>query len=463
MKRLNRRDFLKYSLLTSGGLYLSACVSRGTPESGQVGSSPTAPSPTTTQAPPTVTPAPGNLKALWAAYDPLVNASQKIMDLYKQKTGIVTEMQTVPFADWYRAIQATAQQPEPPDIMLIDGPCVLNYALTGLLRPLDDVFSQKDMDDFLSGTVAASFYKDKFYGPATNESSQAIIYNKGIVDKYNLDLPTSLEDAWTWKTAREIFMEVQAKEREARGDDQFWSFYLGQGMLLGGGSYTGLTTVRSNGEPGSPTYQAIGEDGITSSGYINTPEAIEALQFIQDMYGKDEIIPMSDSVDFFFNEQVAFWLTTPVYISYLYALAPNIKWGVIPCPYHKTPIVHTDSYHLGVSAYSSRGEEAAKLVSFMTETENSLSMAREQFVIPQRASALEQYAEFQQEPLSIFVDTVKKWAQPRPLTPGYTEFDTVYTLALIDIAQGAPVKETIDEAASKIDTQLAKYKDWKNT
>ncbi|MBK8021843.1 MAG: twin-arginine translocation signal domain-containing protein [Chloroflexi bacterium] len=48
-----------------------------------------------------------SLTALWVAFDPLLNASQKLFDLYSAETGTAIEVQTVPFSDWDRTIRST--------------------------------------------------------------------------------------------------------------------------------------------------------------------------------------------------------------------------------------------------------------------------------------------------------------------------------------------------------------------
>ena len=215
--------------------------------------------------------------------------------------------------------------------------------------------------------------------------------------------------------------------------------------------------IRSNGEPGSPTFQAVSEDGLTTDGYINTPEAVEALQFLQNLYTTDGLVPSSETPDFFYNEQVVFWLSTPVFVNVIAEQNPDLTFGVTPCPYHKAPIVHTDSFHIGVSAYSDQGELATELTDFLTSPEGSLAMSQAQGTIPQRRSVLSEFPAFQDPPMKVFIDTVEQWAQPRPITPGFSEYDSVYETMLADIATGAPVAETADEAARRIDGQLARY------
>ena len=137
------------------------------------------------------------LTALWVAFDPLLNATTPLFDEFSQANNVEITVNTVPFADWDRTIRATPQEPDPLDLMIVDGPNVLSYAVNGLLRPLDDVFGAEDFDDFLPGTTKAAFFQDQFYGPATNESSQALFYNQRLTDKHGITPPVTLEDAWT--------------------------------------------------------------------------------------------------------------------------------------------------------------------------------------------------------------------------------------------------------------------------
>jgi len=235
--------------------------------------------------------------------------------------------------------------------------------------------------------------------------------------------------------------------------------FLGQGNFIGGGTYTGLNIIRSAGAKGSPTFQAISENGLSVAGYADTSEAMGAYQFLQDLYQSDQLTPQSKSPDFFFNNQIAFWLTNPdVAFSAIAEKAPSMKWGVMPHPYFVAPIVQTDSYHLGVPANAAYADEAAQLVQSMVSKENSLILAKEQKAIPVRRSQLDQLDYLKEANFKIFVDTVAEWGTPRPLTPGYSEYDTVYSAMLTDIATGADIAAVVPKAVQQIETQLARYK-----
>lgn len=401
---------------------------------------------------------PTSLKGLWVPYDNLINASKAAMKEWSD-SHVPVDLTTVPWADWDRTIRAFPQQQTVPSLAIVDGPQLRGYAANGILKPLEDGFGASDLKDFLPGTVPPAQWKGKFYGPATNESSQAVVFNKDILDKYGVVPPTTLDKAWTWVQFRDIMLEIQTKERAARGDDQFWGMFLGQGNFIGGGTYTGLNLIRSAGEKGSKTFQAIDDKGLSIEGYADTSEAYDAYQFLQDLYQKDQLTPQSKSPDFFYNNQIAFWLTNPdVAFSGIAEKAPSMNWGVTPHPYFVAPIVQTDSYHLGVPANAPHAEEAAQLVKSMVSAENALILAEQQKAIPVRRSLLGKLDYLKDAQFQVFVDTVAEWGTPRPLTPGYSEYDAVYTQLLSDICTGGDITTLVPKAVEQIDSQLSRYK-----
>jgi len=401
---------------------------------------------------------PATLSGLWVPYDPLIDASKAAATSWEAANGIQFNIATVPWADWDRTVRAFPQQPTVPDVAIVDGPALLGYAANDILLPLDRYFNPRDMQDFLPATTASAMRKGSFYGPATNESSQALAYNKDLLDKYGITPPTELSNAWTWPQLHEIMIDIQKRERAARGNDQFWGMFLGQGNFIGGGTYTGLDLIRSKGAKGSNTYKAISDDGLTVTGYADTPEAMEGYQFLQDLYIRDGLTPQSKSPDFFYNGQIAFWLTDPdVAVTGIAEKAPTMKWGVTPHPYFVTPVVQTDSYHLGVPKNSPNADWAAKLVADMVSPTNVLILASKQKAIPMRKSLLDKADYLRDAHMHVFTETASQWAVPRPITPGWSEYDTVYSQMLADIATGADISKTVSKAVSDIDSQLARY------
>lgn len=379
---------------------------------------------------------------------------------FREATGLDFAATVVPFSDLDRSIRSIPQQTAPPDVVLADGPNVPTYVAIGLLRPVTNAFTEEDFADFFPGVTTSVMLDGEFYGPGTNESSQAIYYDRAVMEKYGIEPPQTLEDAWSWQEALEVFQTIQEGERRDRNTDQFWAIYLGQGGLAGASVnvYTLLCFPRSNGEAGSNTYKAISDDGLTASGYINTPEAVEALQFLQDIFQVYDLCPLSDTSDFFVNEQVAMWLATPFQYGPIVESNPALaeRIGVTPFPYFRTPIVQTDALHWCVTSASQNPEAAVELIQFLGSPEGNRIVADVYTSIPIRRSLVSEFPDFEGV-LRVFVDTVAEWAQPRPITPGFSEYNLIVGTMLNDIIAGADVQSAADQAAAEVDRQLARY------
>jgi ABC-type glycerol-3-phosphate transport system substrate-binding protein len=137
---------------------------------------------------------------------------------------------------------------------------------------------------------------------------------------------------------------------------------------------------------------------------------------------------------------------------------PNLKWGVTPLPYVKTPITHTGSQSYAVAAKTRHPKEAKAFVRFAVSKEQSLIQLQDTFRPPARKSLAGQYPASNEPALMLNIDTLRKWGQARPATAGFSEYNTVTAKMFADLANGAPVEERVREAAREVDAQLAKYK-----
>ncbi len=63
-----------------------------------------------------------------------------------------------------------------------------------------------------------------------------------------------------------------------------------------------------------------------------------------------------------------------------------------------------------------------------------------------------------QEYMKIAAYESANTAVPRALTPGYTEYDTIIQNTWEDIKNGSDVKESLDNAAEKIEKAMEKFK-----
>ncbi len=400
----------------------------------------------------------GPLSALWWDWKPWNEAAGEIFANLKKESGIDVQLNLTPFDDLNRSARSIPQQKSKPSLVLVTSDTHLALAALGVLRPLDDVFPAAERADFLPVSQASGTWKGKFYGCSMEEASQGLYYNAEIIDRYNVKPPANFAEAWTWPQAREVFIEVQAKERERLGNDRFWALNIGSfGEPLGGGIYNGMPHILSNGEKGSPTWKGISDDGLSTAGYLDTPEALEAFTFMQGLFQKDKLLPFTTTTDLFPNEQVAFWHGNMSQRYYMQQINPKLKWGVTYLPYHKTPTFFTSSFMAGVVANTPEADAAAEAAKYLSNPENSLLMAKAARDLPLRKSNWAKLPDYHEPPLDVFLTAHEKSSRVMPLTPGCYELRTVYQPMQADIYSGAPVKESVAKAVEQIDAQLKRY------
>jgi len=401
---------------------------------------------------------PNPLSAMWFDWGPWNAAGEAIF----ADSPVPVALRRTVFGDMDRLTRSMPDQPDPFDLVMIDAPAIPTYVAAGLLEPVDDAFAGQ-LDDFLPSPRRSATVGGKFYGPAMDESSQALWYNKAILDRYDIAPPTTLDTAWTWQEAREVFIEVQAKERERLGSDRFWALLIGQNGQLGGGLYTGQNLSRSAGAAGSNAYKAISDDGLTTSGYLDAPEAMEAYAFLQKLYHDDGLVPLSEGTDFFPNEQCAFWLAAVSRRTMFGQANPGLVAGVTPHPYFKTPIVHTGSFHVAVSAYSKRKDEAKQALAHLGSLDGIEAMSLAAGDFPSRASAMPRFAELNAAPLDIFARTVEAWGAARPITAGAAEYNIAVDRMFKEIAGGAEIAPTVAATVADLDRRLQRYAGFRET
>ena len=158
----------------------------------------------------------------------------------------------------------------------------------------------------------------------------------------------------------------------------------------------------------------------------------------------------------FQDRKACFTIDTSYFIGGLVASDPGFKWGVTPLPYARAPIVHTGSITLGVMAKGKNPDEAAKFVIDVSTGKIATDYNRVARALPTLRSIAAAMTELQTYPLSIFLEEVQRWGQPRPPSPHFAQYDKIVSDALRDIAYGADPKTRLDAAARSLQPILAR-------
>lgn len=387
--------------------------------------------------------------------------SDEQLDAYTAENACVQfEVSEVPFGQLAEKIAVTAPSNNAPDIIGFDSPDTQSYASQGLLLPLDEYLPDGWMDDVASATLAENSWDGKVYSPGMQQDALALYYNKTMTDAANITVPQTLDEAWTWDEALEAFKACQ----QGSGDNT--TVYGLAPSRLGNGTpgfaYRDLLFARSAGDPEADensaeykTYWALSRDGKTTDGWLNTPEAVEATTWYQNLFnGPDAVTSKTGLPNALIDGKACFDIEVGSMIGTLTEADPDFEWAVSPLPYFTTPIVHTGAVTVGVSARSKHQEEAAKAVVAMSTGEQLTTFSRDNLRIPVLKSSVDEIDFLQEYPYSILVQEIQEWGQPRPPSPSFTQYNQFVTEALRDVAYGSDVKTALDKAVSQIDPFL---------
>ena len=160
-----------------------------------------------------------------------------------------------------------------------------------------------------------------------------------------------------------------------------------------------------------------------------------------------------------------------------YAMAWNGNWTVLdfiaahgedalflPAPdFGKGSVIGAGSWQFGVSATSKHVAGASAFVAFAIQDRYLTAVANELGLIPPTLSAARRSVNYGPDgALSGFVDLSRKQALVRPVSPSYVVIAKVFERALVEIAEGADVKQVLDEAVWDIDRDILRNAGYAN-
>ena len=225
-------------------------------------------------------------------------------------------------------------------------------------------------------------------------------------------------------------------------------------------------TYQMNQLPNSMGGKNIGDDGYTAQGVVNDEAWVESATWYQKLY-EDGIalrgITADDAGDFFRAGKVIFiidgtWMANSCnreeMTDYAYAPVPAFEG-------HENEVgTPTGSWHFGIPKNAKNKDLAAEFIKYMSIGDGNNAWVLGNGDVPSTVAIADQLMESADTPeyLKIAAYESANTAVPRALTPGFTEYDTIIQNTWEDIKNGSDVKESLDNAADKIEKAMEKYK-----
>lgn len=201
-------------------------------------------------------------------------------------------------------------------VTAVNGQLLQTYASRGAHRPLDDLIAADpdfDLDDFYPAIRKIGTFDGQIYGIGFDVAPTVLYFNKTLLAKQGIAAPASTEPM-SWATFRELAIELS-------GPEQY-----------------GFSCAPAIDDLVSWIYSASGNvmDDRANRSTLGDPEALEAIQFVIDLFVKDKVTPpirnlvTESSLSNFMEGNVAFMQNGPWQV--VNVRKAKFDWDVVPFP-----------------------------------------------------------------------------------------------------------------------------------
>jgi multiple sugar transport system substrate-binding protein len=209
-----------------------------------------------------------------------LNPHQEIIARFEEENpDILVQLEAVAGRDYYTRLLTQIAAGDAPDIMQVGDDAVPMFVNAGAFLPLDGFLAGDyplDTSIYLPGVLEPGQYEGQQWLLPKDFTPLGVYYNKAIFDEYGVDYP---QDGWTWD---DLLEKAQAltKDRDGDGRTDLWGLQLTANWTTGFEYWIYAAGGR-----------LISEDGTQYTGYLDSDEAIEAVQFYADLYNVYEVAP----------------------------------------------------------------------------------------------------------------------------------------------------------------------------
>lgn len=351
--------------------------------------------------------------------------------------GITVEAQAFPYGEFRQKLLTSFAGGVVPDLVRMDIIWVPEFAEMGALQALDDYPDFAALrDQVFPGPLATNFWQGQYYGLPLDTNTQVFVYNVTMVTEAGVAPPATFEDF------REFLQAVSKPEQD------IWGY-----ALPGPWAWYFLPWIWSNG--GAVTNPEI----TLASGYLNSPETIEAIQMLVDLYNEGYLAPTIAQAGLgsweglgagaYVASQDGPWAYPSITAQYpdlelKHALMPAGKGGSVSVVGGEDIVMFADS---------ANKEAAWKFTQFMLSPWAQMTMAPTG-QIPVIEAALEDPFIVNHPYYGVYLEQLQT-AEPRTPHPAWTRIEEVIQTAFQRAVAGeATVQEAFDQAAQEVDTLL---------
>lgn len=309
---LTRRQLVGRALMLTGALTLAACAPAAPAASPTTATAPTSAGAVSTPGStagggykldlggyrgPAPTTQPVQLRLTRQSYPPAVEQWWK--DMYAQWASafpnITIQEETVPYGDLQQKLQTYVAAGDTPDVMMGRGDFVQAYVFNSLVTDLSQFLNDDFVADITPAVRSQQTVNGKLYSWPWETNNSILYFNKDIWGPTGVPMPpetTDINAGWTWDQFGDAWTQL-AQRLNASGASDVYPLAASEYGNGGPGSNYWYESIyiRSNGDPKAAqdstaykTFAGVSPDGVTATGYVDTPEAIKGMTFYQNLF-----------------------------------------------------------------------------------------------------------------------------------------------------------------------------------
>lgn len=383
--------------------------------------------------------------ACWEGPEGLASLT-KLLDRYRaQNPHVRIEIQQVPGSQYYQRLQIQFAAGVAPDIMQMAYDRLPSFAHRNTLHPLDELIERDGfpVNEMFPQLLPALRYRDKFYGLPRGWTTFVLYYNRDMFREAGVPFP---REGWTWD---DFLTACKKVTKDLDGDGRPDRFGCDAPTQMDGIAFW---IWQNGGRLFTPDM---------SRSLIDSPEAIEAVQFLADCQYKHGVFPTPEQAQdlggggemFRSGRQAMFIQGRWACLNFRGATYPDgrlLDWDVAPLPMkkEKATVLFANCYVLRKDGPNL--EEAWKLMKFLTGYEGQRHQARTGRDMPSfvRVAESPDFLDPAQPPDSdrVFLD-VARYARPLEVDASTS---TVSEMMMEEIAQIFTARKDVRKALTSL-------------
>lgn len=386
----------------------------------------------------------GKTTITWAVFKDPTPATDKLIAKFKEKNpDIDVKMQVLPAGSdkiHTALVTALGAKDDSIDVVSLDIIWPAEFGAAKWVMPLNKYFTKEEQSKFLKGPLEGVTYKDNIYAVPWYTDAGLLFYRSDIVK----------EPPKTW----EELLKTAKEKKGQNGTDQ--------GFVFQGKQFEGLVTnftefLWSNGG------KVLDGDKVV----VNSPEGVEALQFMVDLVRKEKVSPEGvttyDTEDSRrpFTEGKAVLMRNWPYV-WAKSTEPESKVsgkvGMTPMPkgpHGQSGAATLGGWNVAISQYSKNPDAAWKFIQFITSEEGQKINAIEGGRIPTLDGLFKDSEVLKKNPHFEKLYPVFLASKARPATPQYSAVSEKLQIHIHNALTGQETaQQALDSAAKEIQAVL---------